>query len=145
MLLSNVPKRFMAINSSESTPLLVNLSCSWQVGSLEESMLTLDPNSTVQDALACAQISASENGTLGLAQTLQDLPQLLNQGWAMGIFGKKCSPHTLLRQGDRLEIYRPLRVDPKIARRERFAKQGSAKSAGLFAARRSKHQRLPQN
>jgi hypothetical protein len=35
-----------------------------------------------------------------------------------------------------VEIYRPLRVDPKVARRERFKKQG-ARTAGLFASRRS--------
>ncbi|MEX1167273.1 MAG: RnfH family protein, partial [Hydrogenophaga sp.] len=40
-----------------------------------------------------------------------------------------------LREGDRLEICRELRVDPKVARRERFAGQG-ARGAGLFAQRR---------
>ncbi|MCB2018938.1 MAG: RnfH family protein, partial [Hydrogenophaga sp.] len=40
-----------------------------------------------------------------------------------------------LRDGDRLELYRPLRVDPKVARRERFVGQG-AKAAGLFSRRR---------
>jgi sulfur carrier protein len=40
-----------------------------------------------------------------------------------------------LQDGDRLEIYRPLKVDPKVARRERFARQG-AKTTGLFAKRR---------
>ena len=37
----------------------------------------------------------------------------------------------VLRDQDRIEIYRPLRVDPKVARRERFVKQGS-RGAGLF-------------
>ena len=36
---------------------------------------------------------------------------------------------------DRVEIYRPLRVDPKEARRQRFTGQG-AKAAGLFQNRR---------
>lgn len=40
-----------------------------------------------------------------------------------------------LQDGDRLELYRPLRVDPMTARRERFQSQG-ARSAGLFAQRR---------
>jgi hypothetical protein len=35
---------------------------------------------------------------------------------------------------DRVEIYRPLQVDPKVARRERFASQG-ARTTGLFARR----------
>ncbi len=53
----------------------------------------------------------------------------------LGIWGRKVAPDALLHEGDRVEIYRPLRVDPKVARRERFARQG-ARSAGLFAQRR---------
>ncbi len=46
-------------------------------------------------------------------------------------------PHYILQDGDRLEIYRALRVDPMTARRERFKSQGArARSAGLFAQRR---------
>lgn len=37
----------------------------------------------------------------------------------LGIFARKVSPDTVLRDGDRVEIYRPLRVDPKEARRKR--------------------------
>ena len=53
----------------------------------------------------------------------------------LGVWGKRATAHHALRYGDRLEIYRPLTVDPKVARRERFVRQG-AKSAGLFAKRR---------
>jgi putative ubiquitin-RnfH superfamily antitoxin RatB of RatAB toxin-antitoxin module len=42
----------------------------------------------------------------------------------------------VLRDQDRVEIYRGLRVDPKVARRERFNRQG-AKRAGLFAKTRA--------
>ena len=52
-----------------------------------------------------------------------------------GIWGLRCPKDRLLAAGDRIEFYRPLRVDPKVARRERFARQG-AKSAGLFAKKR---------
>jgi hypothetical protein len=34
-----------------------------------------------------------------------------------------------------VELYRPLLVDPKVARRERFRRQG-ARNTGLFAQRR---------
>ena len=54
----------------------------------------------------------------------------------LAVWGKKVSPHHILRDGDRVEILRSLTVDPKVARRERFAKQG-AKSAGLFAKQRA--------
>ncbi len=50
----------------------------------------------------------------------------------VGIWGRRSGMHTLLREGDRVELYRPLRVDPKLARRERFARQG-VRTAGLFA------------
>ncbi len=38
---------------------------------------------------------------------------------AVGIFGRPVSPHYLLNDGDRVEIYRPLAADPKSARRAR--------------------------
>lgn len=55
---------------------------------------------------------------------------------ACGIWGKVCTLQTPLQTGDRVELYRPLTVDPKVARRERFVKQG-ARSSGLFAKRRA--------
>jgi putative ubiquitin-RnfH superfamily antitoxin RatB of RatAB toxin-antitoxin module len=54
-----------------------------------------------------------------------------------GIWGRKCSLDTSLRDGDRVEVYRGLRVDPKVARRERFQSQG-IRSAGLFARKKSR-------
>lgn len=52
-----------------------------------------------------------------------------------GVWGRTVEPHEELRSGDRLEFYRPLTVDPKVARRQRFKKQG-AKRSGLFSKRR---------
>lgn len=40
----------------------------------------------------------------------------------MGVFGIQVSPCAPLANGDRVEIYRPLRVDPKTARRHRAAR-----------------------
>lgn len=37
----------------------------------------------------------------------------------VGIFGELCNRDTRLRDGDRVEIYRPLRLDPKESRRAR--------------------------
>ena len=53
----------------------------------------------------------------------------------VGIWGRRCTAEQVVREGDRVEVYRPLLVDPKVARRERFRKQG-ARAAGLFAQRR---------
>jgi putative ubiquitin-RnfH superfamily antitoxin RatB of RatAB toxin-antitoxin module len=53
-----------------------------------------------------------------------------------GVWGRKARLDQLLRDGDRVEVYRPLQVDPKVARRERFRKQG-ARAPGLFAGKRA--------
>ncbi|HWI83174.1 RnfH family protein [Ramlibacter sp.] len=54
-----------------------------------------------------------------------------------GIWGRRADADQRLRDGDRVEVYRPLAVDPKVARRERFRRQG-ARSAGLFARRQGR-------
>jgi uncharacterized protein len=58
------------------------------------------------------------------------------QQWHTAVWGKPVEALHVLQEGDRLEVLRPLRVDPKVARRERFQRQG-AKTAGLFAKRRA--------
>lgn len=86
-------------------------------GQVREVRLELPSGSTVDSALrAC-----------GVAESATQLHQGL-----VGIWGKVCAIGQPLKDGDRVEIYRPLLVDPKVARRERFARQGS-RSAGLFA------------
>ena len=52
-----------------------------------------------------------------------------------GIWGRVVEWEQALKDGDRIELCRPLAVDPKVARRERFQRQGS-KGTGLFATRR---------
>ena len=53
-----------------------------------------------------------------------------------GIWGRKVPWTLTVKAGDRIELYRPLRVDPKVARRQRFKRQGKGR-AGLFANRKS--------
>lgn len=50
-------------------------------------------------------------------------PQLALACCKFGIFGKIREASTPLREGDRVEIYRPLRADPKEARRRRVEKK----------------------
>jgi uncharacterized protein len=45
----------------------------------------------------------------------------------VGLYGKLVSPEQTLQEGDRIEIYRPLALDPKAARRAR-AKQAASRS-----------------
>ena len=46
----------------------------------------------------------------------------------VGVFGHKASPDTVLREHDRVEIYRPLTADPKEVRRQRAIKQAAGES-----------------
>ena len=43
------------------------------------------------------------------------------------IFGKQVADDTVLRQHDRVELYRPLLIDPKEARRRRVSDGGRNK------------------
>jgi len=65
----------------------------------------------------------------GLAGTFPDLDL---QELVVSIWGRKARLVQVLRDGDRVEVLRPLKVDPKLARRERFRRQG-VRAAGLFA------------
>ena len=72
---------------------------------------------------------------VALSGWAQRFPELSSPAMVTGIWGRKAAADAVLREGDRVEIYRGLRVDPKVARRERFVGQG-ARTAGLFAQRR---------
>lgn len=41
----------------------------------------------------------------------------------VGIFSKACALNQFVQDGDRIEIYRALQIDPKAARRERALKK----------------------
>ena len=66
--------------------------------------------------------------TLTEAITLSGLPEMFESFEpdlkSVGIFGQKADPDQVLREGDRVEIYRPLIADPKEVRRQRALKQG---------------------
>lgn len=70
---------------------------------------------------------------LSLSGWLEQYPE--TKELPTGIWNHRTGGDTVLREGDRVEVYRVLRVDPKVARRERFVGQG-ARTAGLFAQRR---------
>lgn len=66
--------------------------------------LALSEGSTVAEAIARS----------GLRERFPDLeisPERL------GVFAERRAPDDRLRDGDRVEIYRPLKVDPRVARR----------------------------
>ncbi len=73
--------------------------------------LTLAADSTVADALAAAADASPVLAGYDLASS------------AVGVFGEHVERDRLLAAGDRVEIYRPLLIDPKAARRARADKQ----------------------
>ena len=89
---------------------------------VHEVLLQLPPGSTLAQAVVASGL-------------LEQFSELQGSKLLTGVWGRKAGADQLLRDKDRVEIYRPLKVDPKVARRERFVKQG-ARSAGLFARRR---------
>lgn len=86
------------------------------------------PRQVVEQAL-----SVVDGATL--ADALEAAGVEVRDGSEVGIWGRRVPLTQALRDGDRVEVARGLRVDPKVARRERFRKQGS-RAAGLFAGRR---------
>lgn len=68
-------------------------------------------------------------GVLERSRIVERFPEIDLGTWQVGIFGKLRSLDDLVRSGDRVEIYQPLRCDPKDARRlraARFRAQGRA-------------------
>jgi putative ubiquitin-RnfH superfamily antitoxin RatB of RatAB toxin-antitoxin module len=59
---------------------------------------------------------------------LQEHPGVDLSVCRVGIFGKLKEPDTVVREGDRIEIYRPLIADPKEARRKRAEKKAARKA-----------------
>ena len=77
--------------------------------------LELPDGSRVADALAAPGVRA-----------LLDESGLSAQ--AVGIWARRCGTDTVLREGDRVEVYRPLAADPKSMRRERARLRPSTRS-----------------
>lgn len=85
-------------------------------------------------------VALDEGASVLQALQASDLPRVFPEidlaQASVGVWGRKVRLSEPLRERDRVEIYRSLSVDPKVARRERFRKQG-ARTAGLFAKTRS--------
>lgn len=56
---------------------------------------------------------------LAAAELARQFPQLDIDQCRLGIFSRPATPATLLRDGDRIEVYRPLIANPKDVRRRR--------------------------
>jgi len=76
---------------------------------------------------------------VGLSAIREDFPEIPGDDEIeLGIFSKKCPADEVLHSGDRVEIYRPLLIDPKEARRlkaevaekKKLASQAEGKETG---------------
>ena len=67
--------------------------------------LSLVAGSSVVDAVRAAELP-------------ERLPNQYFDEQLVGVFGKRCRPDQVLANGDRVEVYQPLKADPKVVRRE---------------------------
>jgi putative ubiquitin-RnfH superfamily antitoxin RatB of RatAB toxin-antitoxin module len=126
MLLSNAPNQFMAEHK-------IQVTLCWSLGPrhVQEQSLQVLEGSTVQAVLdqglgLCLQ-SQGTASDVSLSSLKFQQP---------GIWGRKVTWTHGVQMGDRIELYRALKVDPKVARRQRFKRQGKGRT-GLFANRKS--------
>ena len=121
-----------ALNRSMAEPMIqVTLCWSLEPRHVQEQILQVPEGSTVKAALDMAMAQWLHSQPSADATTLSSL-----QFQQPGLWGKKVPWTQLVKADDRIELYRPLQVDPKVARRQRFKRQGKGRT-GLFANRKS--------
>ena len=88
-------------------------------------------HSFMQADLSDADLAAHIAWDIGAAAVAQRLSERLDatllDSLVLGLAGRPCSAATQLRDQDRLELLRPLQVDPKEARRLRYRRDGLKK------------------
>ncbi len=77
-----------------------------------------------EQVIIALQVSAGTTAreAIALSNLLVRFPEIDLTKTKIGIFSQVCKEDTVLKQHDRVEIYRPLLCDPMQARRERAAK-----------------------
>lgn len=92
-----------------------------------KSRTILTKSIPINSAINCGQLLNSPQVQEFLQNNEISLGELKASCW-----GQKIALSQVLKSGDRIELCRELRVDPMVARRERFEKQGK-RGAGLFS------------
>jgi hypothetical protein len=86
------------------------------------------------DKEVSAVMVLKENSTVGLAINIaKEDPVFLDvdfEDYAIGIYGELCGLEHLLSDGDRIELYRPIKEDPKEQRRKRALEQEASSPTG---------------
>ena len=95
------------------------------------AMIRIEIAYALRDRQSLIAMEMEEGGTVEEAirrsGMLAEFPEIDLRRAKVGIFGRRVSLGAPVRNGDRLEIYRPLIVEPKQGRRER-AQQAQRRS-----------------
>jgi putative ubiquitin-RnfH superfamily antitoxin RatB of RatAB toxin-antitoxin module len=84
--------------------------------------LTIEVVYALPEQQTVVSLSVPDGTTVARALELSGVLERLPAGfraYGVGIYGRVVSSETRLTHGDRIEIYRPLVMDPKQARRRR--------------------------
>ena len=111
----------MSTHSHISVSLNIELVVAPEPRQTQLFVLKLQQGATLADVLASV---ANDLGSFHPA--IQE--GLQNGSYIPSIWGKLKSHETLLKEGDRVELTRGLKVDPKEARRQRYQKQSQSDS-----------------
>jgi len=76
------------------------------------------------------ELGTTIGGAIVQSGIMMEFPELDIEQSDVGIFGKAATMTTVLSDGDRVEIYRPLIADPKEVRRKRAAEGKVTKRGG---------------
>lgn len=85
-----------------------------------------------QQIILKVQVAEGATAEQGIVASgiLQKFPEIDLAQNKIGIFGKLIKPDAVLREKDRVEIYRPLIADPKEVRKQRAAEGKVMKKGG---------------
>jgi putative ubiquitin-RnfH superfamily antitoxin RatB of RatAB toxin-antitoxin module len=93
------------------------------MGDGKTAQLRVEVAYALPECQALIALEVEEGTTVGQAIALSGIraehPEIDTTGARIGIFGRLVPLDTVLREHDRVEIYRALRADPKEARRRR--------------------------
>jgi putative ubiquitin-RnfH superfamily antitoxin RatB of RatAB toxin-antitoxin module len=99
-----------ALRLGDEALIRVAVACTPRPGVAVEVGVELDAGATALDAIRASGV-------------LQRFAEIDVSTQSIGVWGRICALDAPLADGDRVEIYRPLAVDPKEARRRRAKKR----------------------
>ena len=101
---------------AEAGPLMrIAVACSPRPGAAVEVDVDIAAGTKVLDAIRASGL-------------LERFPEIDISTQSVGIWGRRCALDTIVKAGDRVEIYRPLAVDPMEARRRRAGRRQAARA-----------------